>query len=337
MKVPELTWPVADSVTYDDDLLLDVLSGSIVLLVRGRNAWHSTWVRHYLRNATLYSDVSSAKGGAESQRGQGNVFYVVEAPALQLRGALSNVVLCDAHPDDPFGRFTGLDGVVHPHADGDWVGGLFPGVSVRDAVAAFAHDSGLWAAPVPNEHSLRRGRLEADQVIRRTRRPLESLVSVAQGSNNYLGWRPRTVGNRYARRGANGVARRWNRWLSEANAVDGTDTHRAARLAEYRDEVLCAVPRSVWSRRRADRMAQQREAMLQAHYAAVEAELRAMSVRRELAAARQELQAAEAARLHPAETSAGIRAQRERVEKAREKVHALEASWAEATAEASDG
>jgi hypothetical protein len=44
VRIPELTWPVQCDTAYDDDLLLDITSGSVFLLIRGRNAWHSTWV-----------------------------------------------------------------------------------------------------------------------------------------------------------------------------------------------------------------------------------------------------------------------------------------------------
>lgn len=65
----------ARRVTYDDDLLLDIEVGVIAYLYRGRNAWHSTWVQHRFENTQLFSDVTSAKFGAESLRERGNEVF----------------------------------------------------------------------------------------------------------------------------------------------------------------------------------------------------------------------------------------------------------------------
>lgn len=149
----------------------------MVLLVRGRNAWNSTWVRHYLRQATLYTDVASARTGAEHRRGPGNVFYIFDAPAILLIGQSINVVLCDAHPDNPFGAFTGFSSTPTDSIYGPWVDGLFPGVSVRDAVRAFHHNSGHWSGPTPSEHSLRSGRLDNPSLLSKSQRTKTSLFS----------------------------------------------------------------------------------------------------------------------------------------------------------------
>ena len=322
MKIPELTWPSGDEHGYDEDLLLEVISGLAVILIRGRNAWHSTWVRHYMRDATLYTDIASAKAGAETQRERGNVFYIVEAPAIQLRGRLSNVVLCDAHPDIPFGAFTGVQAKVHPSAYGDWLGGVFPGVSVRDAVSAFAHDSGYWKGPEPSEHSLRAGRLASDFTITQGRRTLESMVSEARGADYYLGWRA-NGSNRYTRRGANAVARQWRDLVAETHAQDGDADALSGSLAEYRDEVLKAVPHSVWRQRKATSDRESLAAISKAREAWFEQLGRVAELEEFLEEAEAEAEAAKEARLHPAETADGMRRQRERVDEATAKIEAL--------------
>jgi hypothetical protein len=332
MKVPELTWGAGDPGPYDDDLLVDVIAGSIVLLIRGRNAWHSTWVRHYLRNATLYTDAPSAQGGAESKRAPGNVFYIVEAPALQLRGSISNVVVCDAHPDNPFGRYSGMLTHVQSHELGQWIGGIFPGVSVRDAVESLAPDSGYWDGPDPSEHSLRSGRLGEGIGISRSRRRLKSWKSESHGSGYRLGWRPTVDAERYTRRGTNALARRWTELLAgaEADALQGHE--RVHRLAGFRDHELGAMPKSLLKKLQQERAQAIKTALSQARDEWMTQRKLADVLARSLREARRELDAARKARLTPAETSQAIRAQRERVEVAEEQVAKLTREHAAAVA-----
>lgn len=237
MKIPELRWP-SEPPPYDEDLLLDIWPGTVVILIRGRSAWHSTWVRHYLRNSTLYTDVPSAKLGAENQRAPGNVFYIVEAPALLLRGTMSNVVLCDAHPDNPFGHFTGLDATVTASAYGDWIDGVFPGVSVSDAATAFQHNSGHWSGSVPSEHSLRTGMLDSADLFDTTTHSMQSLVSRPIGSNYHLQWDPHSTGNRYTQSGAARVARGWAEITAGVVAGATEPQTRAEQLRRHRQDVI---------------------------------------------------------------------------------------------------
>jgi hypothetical protein len=132
MKLPEFSWPKGSG-EYDDELLLEIESGVVSYLFRGRNAWHGTWVRHDFLNTRLFSDVASAKAGAEPLRERGNVFYIRETPALLLRGPTFGVLLCDHYVVNPFGDFKGLEPRLHEGPDGKWVEGISPGVSLRDA------------------------------------------------------------------------------------------------------------------------------------------------------------------------------------------------------------
>lgn len=336
MRIPELTWPAQDDTPYDDDLLLDIISGTIVLLIRGRNAWHSTWVRHYLRNATLYSDVSSAKTGAEGQRAPGNVFYIVEAPAIQLRGAVSNVVLTDAHPDNPFRSFTGMNVQVQRHQLGAWIGGVFPGVSVRDAVAAFHCNSGYWKNPRPNEHSLRAGRLDPGVSISRNRGKLQSLNSKAYGSNYSLGWIDDPMNTHYTRQGANAIAKQWSQFIEDAGAAGTEDSLRARLFGTYRDHQLGAMPHSIWQRKKVQHAEARQKLQADARTSWLEQHMLASSLAAKLREAQQEYAEAREDRMHPAETSSGIRAQRERVQAAEVRLSELETLHSEAAQKARD-
>ncbi|MFC5175048.1 hypothetical protein [Nocardioides taihuensis] len=333
MKIPELRWPTEPQ-PYDEDLLVDVQAGSVVLLIRGRNAWHSTWVRHYLRNATLYTDLQSAKHGAESQRGPGNVFYIVEAPALLLSGQRSKVVLCDAHPDNPFGAFRGFASAVRESPDGAWIDGIFPGVSVRDAVIAFGHRSGHWAGPTPSEHSLRTGMLDTVNLFDAKRHPLQSLVSRPIGSNYYLQWDPNSSGNRYTRRGANAVAKRWTEVAVEATKGHAQVEDKARELQRHRDDVLKAMPKSQWLVEKARVDAEKREAKQAAFERWSEVSDSVSELEEALWEAEAEQDDARMARMKPESTSAGIRKQRERVEAATAEVERLTAALAEAESNA---
>lgn len=335
MRIPELNWDQGSAATYDNDLLLDIRVGVVVLLIRGRNAWHSTWVRHYLRDSTLFTDVQSAKDGAEFKRGRGNVLYIIEAPALQLIGPSNSIVLCDAHPDNPFGGFMGVNEVVNSSKHGNWLGGVFPGVSMREAASSFAHDSGYWKAPTPNEHSLRTGRLDKGILLENRRGSLSSFESQAVGVDYNLQWTLSSEASHYTKRGANAMARRWNE-LTVAAGVGADDKSdlRARKLTQYRNEALKAIPHSLWKARK---LTEDRE-VIAALSTAREAWLaqldRVTEAEEALEEAQTELSWANEERMRPAETSAGIRRQRERTEEAKIQLELREAELAEAEQEA---
>lgn len=335
MKIPELRWPT-ESQSYDDDLLIDVHSGTVVLLIRGRNAWNSTWVRHYLRNSTLYTDVPTAKLGAEKQRGPGNVFYIVEAPALLLRGTRRHVVLCDAHPDNPFGAFKGFDATVNASVHGSWIDGLFPGVSVRDAVAAFQHNSGHWSGPTPSGHSLRTGMLDTADLFDTEVHSLKSSVSRPVGSNYHLQWDPNPKGNRYSRRGANRVVKQWTE-VADGALQDRTRPEESAKqFRRHREDVLKAQPKSQWLSKKQRTESEQRAVKQAAFGRWSDATDRVSELEEALCEAESEQSSAQSARMKPAATSAGVRAQRERVEAANAEFVRLATELAEAETEVDD-
>lgn len=205
-------------------LVLDVTSARVFVLVRGRNAWHSTWIRNYTSNAAMFTDMASAKSAAEGRRGPGNVFYAYEVPALVLRATNLDYVLADLHPENPLGRYKGCK----PSSEG---GALFPGSPVSDALESFdswrGYLRGYWSPPRPSEDSMVMGQVERfENLDRLAGKPLLNLHSYAQGSQWRLGWRSHPT--RYTRRGVNAVVRAF------ANQV--------AEISGYHDALAIAQP-----------------------------------------------------------------------------------------------
>lgn len=331
MKVEELSWTVRDlRDAHEADLLLSAEPGVVVLLIRERNAWNSTWVKHFLKNATMYTDVDSAKAGAERQRQRGNVFSIREMPAVLLRGERSVVALTDAHPDNPFGAYAATHRVEDTPV-GRCVTGLYPGVPVYDAVQTFRNDSGFWTGPRPSEHSLRTGRLDGGAQLRRIPKVLYSATSFGQGSDYHLGWTQHD--SRHVSKAACELAKRWQGMLVTAGL--GTSPSHDD-LVWHRDEVLRALPHSKWKLVKAASLAQAKQDSDSADTEWEELSDRVLIIEDEMWDAEVELEEARRDRLHPADTSSGVREQRERVERAIERFEhlRLSAKQAEAAADA---
>lgn len=79
----------------------------IFYLYRGRNAWHSTWVQHYYPGC-MTDAISTAKSNAESMRGPGNVFYILDTPALAIESELGSLVITQINTGDPLGGYEPL-------------------------------------------------------------------------------------------------------------------------------------------------------------------------------------------------------------------------------------
>lgn len=125
MKIPELDW---NDTQLSKDQVVNDRSVTVVLLYRGRNAWHSTWVQHYIRKADLFSSIEDAKLAAEQLRAPGNVFYIKEAPALVLDGIRQSLILVDPNSDTGFERFSGFHKKTVVTSLGNFVEGVFLGV-----------------------------------------------------------------------------------------------------------------------------------------------------------------------------------------------------------------
>lgn len=184
-----------------DDVLVDVIAVRVGVSSRGRNAWHSTWAKHYQGGTALFSDFESARSIAEGRRVQGSQFAIAEAPALALRGRQLDIIVVDFHPQDPFRRWRAC-------AKNSQVRVLSPGYNLRQTYRAFQHDSQHWAGLEPNEHSLRSGWLaDAGSLQKLAGRPLRAYESRSHGGNYYLGWALQPT--RFTRRGTNSIVRQY--------------------------------------------------------------------------------------------------------------------------------
>lgn len=315
MKIPELKWPDHDR-DYDEDLLLDIEAGIIAYLHRGRNAWNSKWVRHRFWNTQLFSNVASATFGAEELRERGNVFYVREVPALLLRGPNEAVIVCDIHDGTPFARFTGLDTEPVESSTGRWIGGIYPGVSLRDAVEAFDGMSGNWEGAKDSEHSILTGMVPSDFTFASRQGELQSLISYPQGSGYMLGWTPVYSASRPSVSGIEAVAASWREACETAIKDTAAGDDRAASLAMFRNRVLDAKPVSQWHLEKETARVAAEAVRAARRQAWDDARAHLKQLELQLREAELEVSAATSARLHPADTSAGVRAQRERLEQA---------------------
>ena len=221
VRLEEISWP-HEVALRESEVLLEVLPARVSMLSRGRNAWRSTWVRHYQGPTAMFSTVESAKSAAEPLRGPGNVFYIAEAPALVLRGIRLSCVLVDFHADNSFGKYMGASVRAGQ-------GRLRPGMLLRQAVAGFNHQSGNWVGPLPSKHSLRTGQVRD---VRNSEalagRRLLARSSFAQGVNYRLGWDLQPT--RFSRRGVNAVVKAFAALATEIPGYE--DLLQSARSIE---------------------------------------------------------------------------------------------------------
>ncbi|MGO4679447.1 hypothetical protein [Microbacterium sp. 2MCAF23] len=321
MKIPELVWP--DSGGYDDGLLLSIDAGVVAYLYRGRNAWHSTWVRHWFRNTHLFRDVTSARAGAEQLRERGNVFYVREVPALILRGSHDAVVLCEPGVDAPFAGFRGFNTTPVDTVEGRWIDGVFPGISLRDAVEAFTEHSGNWADARARDERVLTGIVSSDFSFATRHGRLQSLTSFARGSENHLGWSPDDAQTSVDWSATRSIAGQWQNLTKLAMDAAQGRFSLTESLIKYRDVTLTALPRSQWDfKNNLIKISawQTTQSRLDEWH---DANDRCDQIETAIHEAESIWAAAKQARLRPADTSAGMRAQRERVENVEEAVRRL--------------
>lgn len=160
----------------DRDCTIEVVSAVLVFYVlRGRNAWHSTWVEHYFADC-MHTSLLSAKRNAESRRGPGNVFRIFEKPALRIDLPHRSHVITEINCADPLAEFRKVS---------DGRRGLEPGRSF----------SGFVDTLLPHLRQ-GRGRRIVTLCVSRNRRLellddqpiLEVQTSFSQGSQYQLGW-----------------------------------------------------------------------------------------------------------------------------------------------------
>ena len=205
--------------------LLGVKGVLVYLLLRGRNAWHTTWIRNYRGPAALYASLDEAKAAAEDQRVQGSVFYIRELPALSLLSEVGPVVLVEFHSDNCFGRW-------QPRSPESL---LQLGTPLGELMHSLG-PSGEWRPPVPSEHSFVAGRAKFSTLVHLpARRPFVTRVSAYNGPRFYLRWLE--VPNSTSRRGVNAIVKIFKfgnaeseRERSEATYWKAAEAHRNSEL-----------------------------------------------------------------------------------------------------------
>lgn len=238
MKFTDLTW---DTTRVDKDILLDVTACRVSVLVRGRNAWRNTWVRHWFHNSHLFSDLPSAQRGAEPYRERGSHFYVHERPALLFSGLYSRYVVFDGfgvtNREQPFGKFVGVDERLQGTAVGSYCAGIFPGVTMREA-AGQLRSQGNWERTV-TDNSLRFGSVPSNgDTAPLNGTGFEVRESIPQGSDRYLGW---SIEHR--RIDTSAVLRHQERWQQMLESLDGVPDAISEARAHGRRSDLQALAR----------------------------------------------------------------------------------------------
>lgn len=168
----------------DRDSTIEVVSAVLVFYVlRGRNAWHSTWVEHYFADC-MHTSFLSAKRNAESRRGPGNVFRVIEKPALRIDLPHRSHVITEIDCADPLAEFW---------RESDFEDELAPGHSFSgfvDTLLPYLRQGR--GRRIVALHIPRSRRLELlDDVI-----SLKIHSSFSRGSQYQLGWSSESVSSR---------------------------------------------------------------------------------------------------------------------------------------------
>jgi hypothetical protein len=198
----------------EKDILIGIATKRVTLLVEGRNAWHSTWIRRYRGDAAMFTNQSSARDAAERRRKQGSVFYVFDTPALLLFGVRTTCIATDIHPENPFHGFKGFRQPTPAQVKmGNHVAtfgwrGIVPGISMSTAFRTVGAHESLWERRNPDEYSFIRGTVgDGREVTDLDEGDLHSISSFAQGSEYRLGWRKRE--QHYSTTGTYKVADTW--------------------------------------------------------------------------------------------------------------------------------
>jgi hypothetical protein len=209
MKIPEPDW---NDTGLRKDQVVAALSVTVVLLYRGRNAWHSTWVKHYIRKADLFSNIEDAKAAAERLRGPGNVFYIKEVPALVLEGVKHSLIFVDPNSDSGFERFSGFYKEIVVTSLGNFAEGVFVGCLMNDAHNAVIDFQKNWKLGDIGEKLILTGVLQSGFPSRGIDNEFAGFVSVSHGGKYMLGWNK--IGNRYSSESLNSLISEWNSSIS---------------------------------------------------------------------------------------------------------------------------
>lgn len=210
--------------------LLDLRVARAFLLTKGRNAWHSTWVRRYQGSHAVHGMLEWAKEDAEAKRGPGNVFCIREMPVLVLdiedeHEFEYSIVLTDFYADSPFARWS-------KHEAGSILELETPIGAVLNAFSA----EGAWLYPAPNPHSLIVARaLSFELPHSGTTEELHSWTSRPVGAHRSLAWVKEA--NDYVFDGVNAIEQQF-RLVNSDERLEKWRVEREEERRRRRDETL---------------------------------------------------------------------------------------------------
>lgn len=175
--------------------LLGVKPARLYVVIRGRNAWHSTWVQNYSGPSALSASFVAAMAHAERKRKQGSVFYISEVPGIALQSEEGPVALVDFHSRNCFGKWDASIGA-------DYLELGTPIGAVLRSLGPYGH----WRGKAPSRHSFISGKADWNSVAQLPpRKPLKRWQSHSVGGQYALSWDE--YRSHYTRQGVNNVVR----------------------------------------------------------------------------------------------------------------------------------
>jgi len=225
----------------DRDLLLEMHICRVYLLIRGRNAWHTTWVHHFLKDAEMYSDLKSAMAGAEQKRERGNKFYIETVPALVLIGTKSKFVIVDPNSSESFKNFLGVKYEIRQSSCGDFAVGIYPSISMLETMEVIRDFRYSWGAKASDDILIFIGDLESIFENKDTQNSYLRYESKAIGSQYYLSWVDEPTSQETT--WLESVVDDWHKLLTHADLAGSLSE---SEFRDYRVEYLKAVPYRAW-------------------------------------------------------------------------------------------
>ena len=307
MKIPEPDW---NDIQLREDQIVSARAMTAVLLYRGRNAWHSTWVQHYIRQADLFSSIDDAKAGAERLRAPGNVFYIKEVPALVLEGVRQSLILVDPNSDICFEKFSGFHKETVVTSFGKFAEGVFAGCPLKDAHNVFIDFQRNWKLGKSGEKLILTGVLESGYPAKDIKAEFAGFSSESHGGKYRLGWN--RMGNRYSPERLNILVSEWEDSISQVDIDDALNEGKKHSKMKWIEECQTNL----------------KDLQIQMHVAR-DAYLKSAStlqiLRSSLVSAKTELAKSRRDQLIIGETSSELKAKRERVESAQTALKDVEA------------
>lgn len=178
-----------------ENIALGARAVKLFFLIRGRNAWHSTWVQHYSPGA-MTTDLQSALNNAEKRRTQGSAFYIDEWPALAIDTEAGVFLITQINTKTPLAHYS-----VEPPPDARVLPGTKPGLcrkrqlcsgtTIKAIRASFEQWSRHWTQTPWSENSVLCFWLDAchRSKLAAADGPFHRRTSEAPGSRDFLlGW-----------------------------------------------------------------------------------------------------------------------------------------------------